>query len=340
MKLIFKFSNLLIISLVISSCGNSKTNNEQQVTNNDSIPADLSAINSQIEKDRSNPDLYFSRAQYNFQHRNFQDAINDMKIVLKFDSTKAKNYIFLSDLYLTQNKTKDTRDMLRKAMHCDSTNTEALRKYSELFFLAQKYDTAMFYINRSLHYDRANASSHFQKGMILKETGDTARAISSFQDAISANQKYYNAYIQLGILYSNKKNPLAEQYFNGALALNPKSGEAFYNKAYFFQTMGKYEKALSTYDSLLKFMPQHFDALFNEGAILAEQKKYDEAIQKFNSIIERDANFFRAYYGRGRCYEARGDKQKAIDDYKHCLELKPDYNLAARQLDIVMKSKS
>ncbi|MBI3501630.1 MAG: tetratricopeptide repeat protein [Bacteroidetes bacterium] len=324
--------------LALSSCGNS-TSTINPPPSTDSIAADLASINSAIEKDRSNPDLYFRRAHYYFEHKNYADAITDMQIVLKFDSASAKNYIFLSDLYLTQNKTKDTRNMLRKAMKCDSASTEALLKYSELFFLARKYDTAMFYINRSLHFDRTRASAHFQKGMILKETGDTARAISSFQDAIRADQNYYNAYMQLGVLYARKKNPLALEYLDGALRIEPKSAEAFYNKGYFLQNTGAYEKALSVYDSLLVLAPQHFDALFNQGAILFEQKKPDEALQKFNSILAKDANFFRAYYGRGRCYEAKGLTQKAMNDYKRCLALNPDYDLAAFQLDRLEKKK-
>lgn len=323
-----------LFNAVITSCGNSE-NQTQETTSNDSIPADIRAINEKINSDRNNADLYFQRAKSNFAYKNFETAIGDMKIALKIDSTKPNYYIFLSDLYFTQNKTKDTRDMLRKAISIDASNSEALMKYSQLFYLLRKYDTATFYINRSLYYDRANGVAHFQKGMILKEAGDTATAISCFQSAVELNQKYYEAYMQLGLLLSAKKSPLALGYFNNALDLDSKSIEAYYAKGSLLQNMGEYESALKQYNTILSLSPEHQDATFNIGTILFEQKKYDEAMKKFELTIKRDENFFRGYYGRGRIFEALGQKQKAIDDYKQCLAIQPDYELAALQLEII-----
>jgi len=335
-KLIFKFSNWIIITLVISSCGNGE-DDKQNVSSNDSTPADIRAINKKINSDRNNSDLYFQRAKAYFTYKDFENAIGDMRITLKIDSTKSDYYIFLSDLYFTQNKTRDTRDMLRKAIALDSSNSQALMKYSQLFYLLRKYDTAVFFINRSLHYDNSNAVANFQKGMILKEWGDTAKALSSFQLAVEFNQNYYDAYMQLGILHSAKNNPLAIGYFDNALNIDSKSIEAHYGKGNFLQMAGDYENALKEYNLILAIFPEHQDATFNMGAIYYEQKKYDEAMQNFELTIKRDANFYRGYYGRGRCFEAKGEKQEAIGEYKKCLAIKPDYDLAAIQLDIIEK---
>ena len=330
---------LLIFSICSISCGNQEGDKLQAVSN-DSTPADIRAINDKINNDRGNADLYVDRAKAHFAYKDVESAIGDMKIALNMDSSRAGYYIFLSDLYFTQNKTRDTRDMLRKAMKLDTGNSEAMMKYSQLFYLLKKYDTAIFFINRSLHFDRANATANFQKGMILKEAGDTAKAVSGFQSAVELNTAYYDAYMQLGILFSVKKNPLALEYFTTALKIEPKSVEALYGKGKFLQDVRDYDNALKTYEELSSIAPDNQDAVFNTGAIFFEQKKYDEAIQKFEATITRDENFYRGYYGRGRCYETLGEKQKAIDDYRHCLALKPDFALAQIQLDLMGKSKA
>lgn len=331
-------ATLLIFISGIFACGNGE-GSQQAVSSNDSTPGDIRTINDRINEDRNNPELYVERAKAWFAHKDYEAAISDMKIALNIDSSKADYFIFLSDLYFTQNKTRDTRDMLRKAMKLDTSNAQAMMKYSQLFYLLRKYDTAIFFINRSLHFDRANATANFQKGMILKEAGDTAKSITSFQSAVELNPEYFDAYMQLGILMSVAKNPLAVEYFNTALKIEPKSIEALYGMGKFLQNAGEYENALKAYDKLLALSPENQDAVFNTGAIYFEQKKYDLAIKKFESIIQRDENFFRGYYGRGRCYEALGEKQKAIDDYRHCLAIKPDYDLAAIQLDFILKKK-
>jgi tetratricopeptide (TPR) repeat protein len=335
--LIFKLANLLIITLAVSSCGNGN-DTKQAVTANDSTSADLRAISEKISSDRNNAALYFQRAKAYFSRKDFENGISDMRIALKIDSTKSNYYVFISDLYFTQNKTRDTRDALRKAIALDSSNVEALIKYSQLFYLMKKYDTAMYFINRSLHFDKLKPVAHFQKGMILKEVGDTANAISSFQSAVEFDQKYFEAYMQLGILCAAKKNTLALGYFDNALTIQPKSIEAGYAKAKFLQDRGEYDKSLGEYDSLFVLSPENPDVIYNMGAILFEQKKYEDALQKFDLTIKRDGNFFRGYYGRGRCFEALGQKQKAMEDYKRCLAIKPDYMPAALQLDIMEKS--
>ncbi len=327
-----------LLSTLYFSCGNGSSDKDA-VTSNDSTPSDIRAINEKINNDRNNADLYVERAKTHFAHKDFETAIGDMKIALNIDSSKAGYYIFLSDLYFTQNKTRDTRDMLRKAMKLDTSNAGAMMKYSQLFFLLRKYDTAIYFINRSLHFDRANAAANFQKGMILKETGDTVKSISSFQSALELDQNYFDAYMQLGILFSVKKNPLAIGYFDNTLKINPKSVEALYGKGKILQDLQDYDSALKTYEILLSVSPENQDAVFNAGAICYEQKKYDDAIRKFEAAIRRNENFYRGYYGRGRCYEALGEKQKAVDDYKHCLAIRPDYELAATQLDIILKKK-
>ena len=336
--LIFKLANLLIITLIFSSCGNGKQEKHSAVVN-DPTPADVRELNEKINNERNSADLYYQRAQAYFSHKSFASAIADMKIALKIDSTKSNYYTFISDLYFTQNKTRDTRDALRKAIKLDSANVEALLKYSQLFYLARTYDTAINYVNRSIHFDKTKALAYFQKGMILKEAPnargkvDTASAISCFQSAVEFNQNYFEAYMQLGVLSAAKKNPIALGYFDNALNLQPKSFEAEYARAKFWQDIGKYDKALQEYDSLAVIFPDNQDVSYNTGAILFEQKKYNDALQKFDLAISRNENFFRGYYGRGRCYEALGQKQKAMDDYKKCLSIKPDYRLAVLQLD-------
>ena len=324
----------LLFTVVLSSCGNPDAEKLPTVAN-DSLPADVAAINAQINSDRNNPDLYFQRAKTYFSHRDIENAMSDMKIVLKIDSTKPDYFIFISDLFFAKNKSRDTRNALRKAVSLDTTNAEALMKYSQLFYLLAKFDTATIYINRSLHFNNSNPVAHFQKGMILKEWGDTVKAISSFQKAVELNQKYYDAYMQLGILHSVKLNPLALGYFDNALSIDSKSIEAHYAKGFFLQSTKEYENALNEYKIILELSPENQDAAFNTGAILCEQKKYDDALRNFDITIKRDKNFFRGYYGRGRCYEAMGQKQKAIDDYKYCLSIKPNYDLAAIQLDFL-----
>jgi len=330
---ILLFTVYCLLFTVFSSCGNGESDQLPVATNDSTTPADIRAINEKIKNDRGDVDLYFQRAKAYFANNDYPNAVNDMKIALNFDSTKANYYIFLSDLYFSHNQTRATRDMLRKAIALDSANSEALMKYSQLFYLLKQYDTATIFINRSIHFNNSSATAHFQKGMILKEWGDTVKSISSFQTAVEFNQQYYDAYMQLGLLHSAKKKSVALGFFDNALNIDPKSMEARYGKGKFFQDIEEYENSLKEYNSILNISPENQEVTFNIGGIFFVQKKYNEALQKYEETVKRDANFFRGYYGRGRCYEALGEINKAKEEYKRCLAVNPQFELAAIQLD-------
>ena len=331
-SILFFISMLTSAAFILSSC----SGGELKDTGNlavDSIPTDIRSITEKIAADRNNADLYFQRAKAYFAHKQFEPAIADMQIALKIDSLRPAYHIYLSDLYFTQNLTKDTRDELRKAMALDSSNAEAMMKYSQLFYLVKKFDTATYYINRSLHFNPSSPSAHFQKGMILKEWGDTLKAISSFQSALEYDQQHYDAYMQLALLFSVKKNPVAMDYYNNAQRIDPKSTEAHYGKGLLLQQMGQYDAAMAEYNAILSLMPEDQNATYNIGTLLFEKQETEEALKKFNLTTERDQNYFRGYYGAGRCYEAMDDLQKAKEAYRKALSIQPDFDLAAIQLD-------
>ena len=68
--------------------------------------------------------------------------------------------------------------------------------------------------------------------------------------------------------------------------------------------------------------------LVNVAKKLLSAGKYDEAIEKVSQAIEKDPGTFILYYNRALAYEKKGDKDKALLDYKMTLELKPDFLLA------------
>ena len=331
---------LLLIAAVVSasvmSCGNNPgdDNGSTDTTSADSAPAALEALNKQLLADPNNPDLYHQRAKYHLEkNKDVNSALRDMGSALKIDSTKADYFLTLSDLYFTMNKTGNAKAALEKAIEVDPKNTEAMLKLAELYLYVRKHQESINYINQALKIDQYNARGYFMKGMNYKEIGDTSLAISSMETAVEQDPQYYAAYVQLGLLYAAKKNPLAESYYNNALRLKPNSLEVLYNKAKFYQDMGNWNAAIQGYTELLKLDPSYKYAHFNLGVIhLVNLKVYDQALTHFSNAIQSDPNYKEAYYGRGTAYQSLGDVQNAAKDYSAALRIDPSYEPAAQAL--------
>jgi tetratricopeptide (TPR) repeat protein len=316
----------LLTQLFVSSCGSSAKNDEHKY---DSLPLELRALSQKIDKDPRNGELYYTRAEYYFLNKKMDSAVKDMKRAIETDLNKAKYHIRLSDYYFAMNQTRGTRDELLQAIHGEPKNTDALLKLGELYYLVKNYDTAVFYINRSIAADPDNAKAYFQKGMALKEIGDSSNAVSAFQSSVEKDPKSFEGYIQLANIYGAHKDPLAVQYYNTALQLQPNDPQVLYGLGLFYQNMGDSGKARKTYEDLLKVDPKNVYAVYNLGYIsLVLENDPKKARPFFDKAIMMQPEYADAVYMRGLCYEKMGDKKNAAADYNAALVIEPEHQLS------------
>jgi tetratricopeptide (TPR) repeat protein len=197
----------------------------------------------------------------------------------------------------------------------------------------KRYEEELEILAHVIDLDKRNAQAYFMRGMVHKDMGDTLKAMSSMQLAVQMDPDYYNAYIQMGLIAADQKNPLAVDYYRNALEIQPTSEEALYNLGMYYQQTDQYNPAIETYTALLKVNPHHFDAHFNLGMIHAYKLDVvDEGLKYFEMAILDNPGEPRGYYGRGYCYETKGNVDAATADYKKALEIDPQYTNAAKAL--------
>ncbi len=334
---------LVIISLVflgigLTSCGGNKKTDEKKTVVSDSISPAIAALNAKIKANPGNAELYNQRALLLVDALKLDDALADIRTALNIDSTQAPYFLTLSDVYFAMGKIKNCKRSIEKTMALDPNYADADLKYAELNFYLNEYKTTLEYIDKALKIDKINAKAYFMKGTTYKYMGDTAKAVVCFQTAVDQYPEYYNAYMQLGLLYSLKKNPMAIDYFNNAIKQNAKSIEARYGIAMFYQENGQYDNAIIEYDTILRINPKYKYAHFNLGYIhLAYLGVYSQAVKHFTNAIACDTNYFEAYFNRGLSYEKMGAVLNARDDYKKALSLHSNYGKAIDGLNRVDK---
>ncbi|MEM6651975.1 MAG: tetratricopeptide repeat protein [Pseudomonadota bacterium] len=96
---------------------------------------------------------------------------------------------------------------------------------------------------------------------------------------------------------------------------------------------GRYDSALEDYAEATRLQPELGAAYLNQGAALIYQRNFQSAIDPLSRAIELNSlDLFAAYYNRAIARENSGDVEGAYFDFKKSLELKPDWDLAGRQL--------
>ena len=327
----FVYVFLSICFIFLFSCGQKNSGERYQL--NDSAKNSASQLTELIKQHPKDADLFFYRASLFLKDRNSNAALTDMESAVSLDSTKPEYFLQLGDIYFSKLFIAKAVSSFEKCISLDSKNISAELKLAELFLYLKKYDSCIQHADNALRIDKTNAKAYFIKGFMFKENKDTAHAISSFQTCIEQNPEYFDAYIQLGNLFSAKKNNLALQYYNKALQLSKNSPEALYGIAMFMQENDSIDAAEKIYQKILEAAPDYKDALFNLGYIqLIYKNGYEKALEYFNAVNRLDTNDVRAVYNRGLCFEQMKKKPAAEADYRKALALNPEYELAKEGL--------
>jgi len=334
-----KIVSFVFITIIFFACKHSVEKDIENSAKTDSLlkvinSPELSEKNKQILENPGEAKLYNDRAVIYLQFKQFSEAINDAKRAARLDSTNALYYLTIVDVLFTENKTRDAKDFLERVEKKFPENTEALLKLAELYFLVKQYQKAIDYINKTLKIDENNAKAYYLKGSIYRESGDTSKALSSLETATEQDDKFEDAFYDIGIIYSARKNPIAIEYYNSVLKLNPKNQNALFARAKLLQDLGKIDEAITEYNSILIINKNCEDCLYNIGAIYLELKKDNKkALEYFTRAITVNSNYTQAYFARGFTYSKLKDKENARSDYNMCLKLEPNYAAAVQGLN-------
>ncbi len=338
-RLVFLFS--LAISLAaITSC---QTEQDKALAADnlkaDSLSArlnspELKAVNAELLKDPGNAGLYNKRALIYLSIKEYEAAANDAMRAMRLDSATALYRLTLIDAYFSANKTRQAKDELELTVKKFPESTEALMKLAELYFLVKQYQKGIDYVNKALKVDANLARAYYIKGSIYRESGDTARAISSLETAVEQDNKYEDAFYDLGLIYAAKRDPLAMEYYNNTLRINPSNQLALYARARLLQDLGKTDQAIAEYQSITGKYKTCDNCYYNLGAIYLEIKHDNKkALDCFTKAIELNPNYLEAYFARGYTYAKLNDKESARADYNMCLKIQPNYEAAVEGLN-------
>ncbi len=131
--------------------------------------------------------------------------------------------------------------------------------------ILKDYANAFEYTKRALDLDKINPKAYFIRGYAYMELGDTSLAIRNFQAAADQDQNYYDAYLELGAIYSARKNPIAAGYLQTATRIDTGRAEAYYLLGLAYQEQENISKAIETYEKLLTIFPDFKEAHYNLG---------------------------------------------------------------------------
>ena len=228
---------ILILSWGCQPTGNKSSDNGKPLSPIDSLTT-------LIENGEKDANLFYQRGKLYFQNQKIDDAINDLNIAIKIDSTKPAYFITLSQYYLLNAHSEKTRDVLKRAEKNFPEDIPVLMELGKLYLYVSDFDKSKSYLDHILELDNYNGMAYYYKGIIAKEE-DKPKSLRKFmQKTIQYLPNFYEGYFTIQGRYANTTYSLAVHYLTTTSRVKPNSIEAYYTKGIYYQNAGNPLKAV------------------------------------------------------------------------------------------------
>lgn len=132
----------------------------------------------------------------------------------------------------------------------------------------------------------------FNKGIILRKTGNPKESILYFNKVLEINPDHLDALLNKGhALGKIGKYNNALVCYDRILKIDHNNVLGLINTGLCYHYLKDYEKAISYYDKILETHPQHANTLYHKACSKALQNKFDESIDLLEQAIKLDLTF-------------------------------------------------
>jgi len=301
------------------------------------IPA-IDALTKDIKINPDNMTLRVARCEAYSAEGMLKEAESEARLIYEKDKTNWKAARLLAWTYLENNKSKPAIKVLEQALEIHPDTLMLLLVHSEMNLLIKNYNVALISSEKVLKLSPLNVEALFMRGQILKYMGDTLNAIGNFQTAVEQDADHIDAYMQLGNVFSAKKEKIAVQYYDNALRIDSTSYEALKGKAAFYhqnytKDNGFLEKTEAAYERLIYHHPQEANGSYDYALFFMEEEDYEQAAHFMGIATQYDPTFGDAYYYEGLALEKLGQMDAAITAYNNAVNNGNRFKRAEKALE-------
>jgi tetratricopeptide (TPR) repeat protein len=231
-------------------------------------------------------------------------------------------------------------------------------------------ERALAALDRAVSLDPEYERAHYNRGMALTRLKRPDEAIEAYRKAIALNDFYYEAWINLGLLYykegdleesrkaflkvtdrtrSSRFNKAyyqlgliaantgddaeAVEYYSESILLDPSHVPSYINKGTALLRLEQLSGAEEALEKAASLDPENYLAHYNLGLVLRRQEKFAEAKAAYRKAVALKPASKKAWLNLGYVHAFLGETGKAEDAFARALEIDPGYKTAQTAID-------
>ena len=259
----------------------------------------------------------------NAQER-WDEAINQFNHVIKLAPDYSSGYSFRADAYIGQEKWSEATDDLVKALDIDGDN--------KAFYLMQRLPLEASNMLKSklkiqMTKQPANRYWPYCLAVIADANNEYNEAISFYEKAnnLDANSLFLEKISKCYVYQRDYAKAL--DYADRALAMNPDDYDVVDLKADILSRMGKYDDCIIERDKYVAKYPEYPVAYLSRADDLLSARRFNDAIEDYNTAIVLAPSLAEYPYllmRRGDAFRLTGQTENANRDYESLLHVEKD----------------
>ncbi|XP_032445974.1 protein O-mannosyl-transferase TMTC1 isoform X1 [Xiphophorus hellerii] len=218
----------------------------------------------------------------------------------------------LGNLLKSQGKEKEAETLLKESIHYGPHFADAYSSLASLYAEQKRFAEANEVYLNGIENCPDNSDLHNNYGVFLVDTGEGHLATAHYQEAIRLKPAHYVAMVNLGrLLRSSNENEEAEMWYKRALMVTRKVDILTPLGALYYNT-GRYEEALHVYKEAATLQSDSTDIWLALAQVLAMAGQSSEAEKMTLDIISREPTCIECYRLLSAIYSRRGNYTEAL----------------------------
>jgi tetratricopeptide (TPR) repeat protein len=217
-------------------------------------------------------------------------------------------------------------EYLKKATTEDPSNGEAVQLLGISYYAGGHPAEAIPLLEKVQGWiPRANVDSYYILGTCYIQTKNYDEARKSFAKMFDLPGDSAASYLFTArMLLREEYDPIAEQYAQKALALDPKLPLVHFFLGELYMYKSRVPEAIDAFKTELAINPAHAETYYKLADAYSRIQKYDEAQRLLQRSIRLDATSTGPFILMGKVLDKKGDYDLAILALKHALTMDPN----------------
>jgi len=260
----------------------------------------------------------------NHQAGKLSSAEKTYHSILEKEPENVQTLFLLGTLYGQSQQYAKSIETLSRVIHLNSAHEEAYKNLSYAYELNHQMDNAVTVLEKGINSIPDSKILHNDLGDLYRKKNNTKLAIQQFRLALSINENYESAIVNLAITYATENDPEASEYFfRRALELNSMNPNTLSNYAATLNLQEKFDQAIKQGKRALEIDPNHSEALNNVGYALLKKGEITNAENLFLKAIALNPTYIDALNNLGFLLHTKGQFNDALKIYDKSVSLFP-----------------